>query len=77
MLPSSVRPLLCRLYPYQFTPEGITKTSFFCPISHMEDPATILSAMGMSMETANRWHKQLYDEIYREREMDRSSDSWK
>jgi Fe-S-cluster containining protein len=66
-LPEDVRPLLCRLYPYDFTREGITGLCDDCPVALREDREDLLRRMGMPLEKALAWHRLLYDEIYRER----------
>ncbi|MBN2065048.1 MAG: YkgJ family cysteine cluster protein [Sedimentisphaerales bacterium] len=66
-LPGNVRPLLCRIYPYDFTGPSITGMCQGCPISKQENWLDILNSSQMNLETAKAWVEQLYDEIYQER----------
>ncbi len=66
VLPAEVRPLLCRIYPYDFTAEGISGISATCPLSSLTDWRSILERQGMPMAAALNWHQRLYDEITQE-----------
>lgn len=69
ILPMDVRPLVCRLYPYdQFTEQGLEDfpdpENSDCPkefSKHLED--NLADIIGVQRNDAVRWHKQLYDEL--------------
>jgi hypothetical protein len=66
VLPLEVRPLLCRIFPYDFDHRGLTRPDPTCPVARDPDPEATLASMGMGRETVRRWHRQLYDEILTE-----------
>ncbi len=62
------RPLVCRLYPFDYTEKGISKTlASGCPTELLASGEDLLAAIGMNHEDAQRWHRQLYQEIRLER----------
>ena len=67
VLPTEVRPLLCRIYPYNFTEEGLAGISAGCPLALAHDWQVILEEMGMLPALALNWHQTLYAEIMEER----------
>ncbi len=58
-----VRPLVCRLYPFQYTEQGITGVLSECPIHLLTEGETILDALHMSYEEAQQWWQLLYTEL--------------
>jgi Fe-S-cluster containining protein len=58
-----VRPLVCRLYPYDFTEQGFTGTVPGCPIHLLEKGQTLFAGIGMNYKDAERWRLQLYQEL--------------
>jgi Fe-S-cluster containining protein len=63
-LPLEVRPLVCRLHPYEYTEAGISEElSDSCPTHLLKHGQTLLIALDMNLEVARRWHRQLYAEI--------------
>jgi Fe-S-cluster containining protein len=67
MLPLEVRPLVCRLYPYDYTEEGIKPDlAEGCPLNLLRTGETLIDALGMNLSDAKRWHRQLYDEVRQE-----------
>lgn len=63
-LPGDVRPLLCRIYPYDFNEQGIYPTlARGCPLELLPDGQTLLEALDMRRDDAERLHRQLYEEI--------------
>jgi uncharacterized protein len=63
-LPLEVRPLVCRLYPYDFNEQGIKKgLTPGCPLELILPGRTLLDELGMNLADAERWHRQLYEEI--------------
>lgn len=63
-LPMETRPLVCRLYPFSYTAEGIADgLEEGCPVALMPPGVTLLSELGMSDERARTWHQLLYKEV--------------
>jgi len=63
-LPLEVRPLICRLYPYDFNEQGIKQElTRGCPLDLILPGLTLLDELGMNLADAERWHRQLYEEI--------------
>jgi len=62
-LPVEVRPLICRLYPYDYTEQRITGTVPGCPLYLLEKRQTLREGIGMQLEDAKRWRQQLYAEL--------------
>jgi Fe-S-cluster containining protein len=64
VLPLEVRPLVCRLYPYDYTEDGIRdELSQGCPLELVPPGQSLLVALDMKLADAQRWHRQLYEEI--------------
>jgi Fe-S-cluster containining protein len=57
------RPLLCRLYPFEFAEAGIREVDGECPASRCGDPEGAMRTMGMAPDEVADWHRQLYLEI--------------
>jgi Fe-S-cluster containining protein len=67
-LPLEVRPLVCRIYPYDYTAEGIQDDlAPGCPLELLAPGQGLIEALEMSRADAERWHEQLYAELQRER----------
>jgi Fe-S-cluster containining protein len=63
-LPGDVRPLLCRLYPFDFNEHGIYRTlARGCPLELLRRGQNLLQALDMDAAAARAWHRQLYEEI--------------
>ena len=62
-LPTTVRPLVCRLYPYNYTEQGISGTVSGCPLYLLDQEQTLFEAIGMNQHDAERWRRQLYNEL--------------
>lgn len=64
-LPLEVRPLLCRIYPYEFDEQGIKQGVLApgCPLELLPPGQGLLQALDMNLHDAQRWHAQLYQEI--------------
>lgn len=70
-LPTHVRPLICRLFPFQYTASGISnELESDCPREFLTQGETLDQALGITREDANRWHQTLYQEILWEKEED-------
>ncbi|GIW90370.1 MAG: hypothetical protein KatS3mg109_0802 [Pirellulaceae bacterium] len=66
-LPLEVRPLVCRLYPFDYDCRGIKpQLARGCPLQLVRPGMTILEELDMSREQAEQWHRQLYAEIAEE-----------
>jgi Fe-S-cluster containining protein len=64
LLPVETRPLVCRLYPYCYTAEGIgAEFDSGCPISLLAPGELLIDALHMSLDKAREWHRMLYEEI--------------
>lgn len=67
-LPESVRPLVCRLYPWSYTESGIDGVdSEYCPAQYTAGGALMTDLLGMDRGTAERWRSQLYAELRAQR----------
>ncbi|MEZ5979089.1 MAG: YkgJ family cysteine cluster protein [Planctomycetota bacterium] len=67
-LPTEVRPLVCRLYPFVYTELGITGIEGeYCPTSLLApDGRDMAAVLGIPVEDARRWHGALYAELREE-----------
>lgn len=66
-LPLEIRPLICRLYPYDYTAEGIVEElSEGCPLELLSPGEQLIDALQMNLDDARGWHRQLYQEIQNE-----------
>lgn len=71
MLPTHIRPLICRLFPFQYNASGISEElENACPSEFLSDGETLVQALGINREDALMWHQTLYEEILREKEED-------
>jgi len=70
VLPTEVRPLICRLHPYDYGERGVKDVLVAeCPVHLLPPGQALIAALGMSLKDARRWHEQLYQEIRLERGM--------
>ena len=77
-LPLEVRPLICRLYPFDYTDAGVKlEPAKGCPVELLRPQQQLLETLDMKREDAHRWHHQLYSELQQEpvAQMDRLFDS--
>ena len=66
-LPLDVRPLVCRLYPFDYNAETIKGVyGHLCPEPESANPAFLLAMLGMNRARASEWREQLYREITEE-----------
>lgn len=66
-LPLETRPLVCRLYPYDYNEAGIKpRLAQGCPVELLRPGRTLLQELDMNLQDAERWHRQLYQEIREE-----------
>ena len=66
-LASDKRPLLCRIFPFEFLGEKIIGISDYCPVSAVDNWQEVLNESEMNTESSLKWIKQLYREIYQEK----------
>lgn len=67
-LPLDVRPLICRIYPYDYDGDGLLDDlAPGCPLELLPPRQGLIDALGMNRVDAERWHRQLYAEIRLER----------
>lgn len=70
-----IRPLLCRLHPFTYTAGGIDpEPDAGCPRHLLTAGESVFTAIDMSIELANLWHRQLYEEIRKETPDQRSDE---
>ncbi|MEZ6062190.1 MAG: YkgJ family cysteine cluster protein [Planctomycetaceae bacterium] len=66
-LPLEIRPLICRLYPFDYDADDLRDgLSEGCPVELLRPGQGLLQALEMNSADARRWHQQLYQEIRRE-----------
>lgn len=66
-LPLEVRPLVCRLHPLEYDERGIKPSlAGECPWDLLLPERPKLSAVSLSKADAERWHRQLYEEVRQE-----------
>ncbi|MCB9845430.1 MAG: YkgJ family cysteine cluster protein [Phycisphaeraceae bacterium] len=75
-LPEHVRPLVCRLYPFEYTEsELIGVEDGYCPrdlfIPQDRPGVTMLTVLGMDPRHGERWRAQLYAELREEHHANR------
>jgi len=64
ILPLEVRPLICRIYPYDYDATGmLPELARGCPVELVRPGKGLIDELGMNLQDAERWRKQLYDEI--------------
>jgi uncharacterized protein len=67
-LPLEVRPLICRIYPFDYTADGIQDDlAPGCPLELLPPGQGLIEALTMNRADAERWHAQLYAELRQER----------
>jgi uncharacterized protein len=63
-LPLDIRPLVCRLYPFDYDEHGIKdELSHSCPVHLVRPGWSLLGELDMQIHDARRWRQQLYLEI--------------
>ncbi len=66
-LDENTRPLICRLFPYEYRADGLLPAlADGCPAHLLPEGLTLESALGMDRERAAAWHRTLYAEILEE-----------
>jgi Fe-S-cluster containining protein len=63
-LSPQARPLVCRLYPLDYTADGFREELVpGCPLELLLPGQELLPTIGMNMSDAQVWHEQLYREL--------------
>lgn len=63
-LPYETRPLICRLYPFEYSEAGVAEElASGCPRHLLSDGVDLADALDMKRNDAERWHAQLYNEL--------------
>jgi len=63
-LPLETRPLICRIYPFDYAEDGLKVTlAGGCPTHLLADGQHLLDALQIDRADAVRWHAQLYKEL--------------
>ena len=69
VLPLEVRPLVCRIYPFDYTADGLVdELSEGCPLELLRPGQKLIEALDMNRVDAERWRSQLYAEIQLKKE---------
>ena len=64
VLPMDIRPLVCRLFPFEYNEQGIhDQMANDCPVHLLDGNEPLSIALDMNRDTANQWHRNLYNEI--------------
>jgi Fe-S-cluster containining protein len=64
-LDMQVRPLVCRLHPFTYTIAGVSEVlDQRCRQIFSGPDHELIADMSMSLELAEAWHQQLYEEIF-------------
>ena len=64
VLPLETRPLICRMYPYDYDANGIRDDlANGCPMELLRPGQGLVAALEMNRADAQRWHRQLYAEV--------------
>ncbi|MCA9149735.1 MAG: YkgJ family cysteine cluster protein [Planctomycetales bacterium] len=67
VMPLDTRPLICRLYPFDYTADGLSdELALGCPLELLLPGQSLLGALEMNVADAERWHRQLYEEVQQE-----------
>lgn len=62
-LPMDVRPLICRIFPYEMDGERLTGLSSRCPAEVVPAGSSIVDVLDMNASVAEGWRSQLYAEL--------------
>lgn len=66
-LSMETRPLICRLYPFEYDAVGIKGvTANYCPEPESCNAPLLLALLGMNREEAEVWRTMFYDELREE-----------
>ena len=63
-LAATVRPLICRLYPFDYTADGLKEQpAGGCPVELLRPQQQLLQVLGMDRDQAEQYRAQLYAEL--------------
>lgn len=66
-LPLDARPLICRLYPFDYNADTIKGVhAHRCPTPECDNGPLLIALLGMNRDDAEPWRKELYREIEKE-----------
>ncbi len=69
ILAGDVRPLVCRLHPFNYNAEQIyPELEEECPTHLLNKGETLLQSLGMNPDSVGIWHRTLYLEILTEKQ---------
>jgi len=75
-LASTVRPLICRLYPFDYTADGLKEQpAGGCPVELLRPQQKLLQVLGMDRGQAEQYRAQLYVEIVEHEDTNAASES--
>lgn len=75
-LAATVRPLICRLYPFDYTVDGIKEQpAGGCPVELLRSQQQLLQVLGMDRDEAERYRAQLYAELQEKEDSDPATES--
>jgi Fe-S-cluster containining protein len=67
ILSIEARPLVCRLYPFDYTAEGLhIELAPGCPLELLLPGQELIPTLGMDRAAAEVWRQQLYEELKHE-----------
>lgn len=76
VLSETVRPLICRLFPFDYTKEGLKELpAGGCPVDLLGPQQQLFQALEMNRERAEHYRAQLYAELTEDDEIDATSES--
>lgn len=74
-LPGNVRPLVCRIYPYDYDANGLLEDlAPGCPLDLVRPGRGLIGELGMNRDEAEQWRWQLYQELASEAEHSSKTD---
>lgn len=75
-LEKEVRPLICRLYPFDYTADGLKdQPAGGCPVELLRSGDNLLQVLGMDRVLAEQYRTQLYAELAESESSDAVSES--
>lgn len=69
-LPLHIRPIVCRLHPYEYNAGGFyNEFDAGCPVNMLAPGRSLVDCLDMDPADAARWHRMLYEEIILEKKL--------